>query len=46
MHPARPEPAVRFIDFLNASPTPFHVVANASRILEEKGGFVKVRVLL
>jgi aspartyl aminopeptidase len=36
------EPASRFIDFLNKSPTPYHVVENASHILEDKGGFVKV----
>ena len=41
LHPASPEAATRFIKFVNASPTPFHAVQNASVRLE-KAGFLKV----
>jgi len=37
-----PEAALKFLDFVNASPTPFHAVHSASIILE-KAGFTKVR---
>jgi len=37
-----PEAAIRFIKFVNASPTPFHAVQNAAQRLE-KAGFLKVR---
>ncbi|KAH9943345.1 aspartyl aminopeptidase [Epithele typhae] len=36
-----PEPAHRLLDFVNASPTPFHAVAAASALLE-KAGFTKI----
>jgi aspartyl aminopeptidase len=36
-----PETANRFLAFVNASPTPFHAVANAAVILED-AGFRKV----
>ncbi|KII95242.1 hypothetical protein PLICRDRAFT_48205 [Plicaturopsis crispa FD-325 SS-3] len=39
---AGPEAATRFLNFVNASPTPFHAVHNASIRLEE-AGFLKVR---
>lgn len=39
------EAATRFLSFVNASPTPFHAVYNASKILE-KAGFRKVSVQL
>jgi len=39
---AGPEAATRFIKFVNASPTPFHAVHNATLRLE-KAGFLKVR---
>jgi aspartyl aminopeptidase len=38
---AGPEAATRFIKFVNASPTPFHAVHNATLRLE-KAGFLKV----
>jgi len=38
---AGPEAAIRFIKFVNASPTPFHAVHNAALRLE-KAGFLKV----
>ncbi|KAF9263507.1 aspartyl aminopeptidase [Marasmius fiardii PR-910] len=41
-HPAAPEAAPRLINFVNASPTPFHAVYNASQRLE-KAGFRKLR---
>ena len=37
-----PEAAKRLINFINASPTPFHAVHNAA-IRLEKAGFIKVR---
>lgn len=37
-----PAAALRFLDFVNASPTPFHAVQSASIILD-KAGFQKVR---
>ena len=39
--PAAPEAATRFLQFVNASPTPFHAVHNAALRLE-KAGFRKV----
>lgn len=39
--PASPEAATRFLTFVNASPTPYHAVHNASLRLE-KAGFRKV----
>ena len=39
--PAGPEAATRFVQFVNASPTPFHAVHNAALRLE-KAGFAKV----
>ena len=36
-----PEAAKKFITFVNASPTPFHAVQNASKTLDN-AGFVKV----
>jgi aspartyl aminopeptidase len=39
--PAVPEAATRFLQFVNASPTPFHAVHNAALRLE-KAGFRKV----
>jgi hypothetical protein len=38
---AAPEAATRFVQFVNASPTPFHAVHNAAVRLE-KAGFAKV----
>lgn len=38
-----PEAAKNFIAFVNASPTPFHAVQNASRMLDN-AGFVKARL--
>ena len=43
MHPAAPEAARKFINFVNASPTPFHAIQNAAARLESDGGFTKVR---
>ena len=40
---AAPEAATRLLQFVNASPTPFHAVHNAALRLE-KAGFVKVRL--
>lgn len=37
-----PEAALKFLDFVNASPTPFHAVQSASIILD-KAGFTKVQ---
>ena len=42
LFPATPEAATRFLAFVNASPTPFHAVQNASTRLE-KAGFLKVK---
>jgi aspartyl aminopeptidase len=39
--PQAPETATRFLQFVNASPTPFHAVHNAALLLE-KAGFRKV----
>jgi len=39
--PPAPETATRFLQFVNASPTPFHAVHNAALRLE-KAGFRKV----
>ena len=39
--PLAPEAATRFLQFVNASPTPFHAVHNAALRLE-KAGFTKV----
>ncbi|KAF8505581.1 aspartyl aminopeptidase [Russula emetica] len=39
---AAPEAATRFVQFVNASPTPFHAVHNAALRLE-KAGFAKIR---
>ncbi|KAI0049635.1 peptidase M18, aminopeptidase I [Auriscalpium vulgare] len=41
LYPSAPEAATRFLHFVNASPTPFHAVVNASLRLE-KAGFKKV----
>jgi aspartyl aminopeptidase len=41
LYPSGPEAAVRFLKFVNASPTPFHAVQNAALRLE-KAGFQKV----
>jgi aspartyl aminopeptidase len=41
LYPSSPEAAVRFLKFVNASPTPFHAVHNATLRLE-KAGFQKV----
>jgi aspartyl aminopeptidase len=40
-YPSSPEAAKRFLAFVNASPTPFHAVHNASAQLETSG-FKKV----
>lgn len=45
LYPSGPEAAVRFVKFVNASPTPFHAVHNAALRLE-KAGFQKVRSIL
>lgn len=37
-----PEAAHRLLNFVNASPTPFHAVSEASAILD-KAGFTKVQ---
>ncbi|KAL0949714.1 hypothetical protein HGRIS_009753 [Hohenbuehelia grisea] len=42
LYPSSPEAATRFLKFVNASPTPFHAVQNASLRLE-KAGFLKIR---
>ncbi|EIW82401.1 aspartyl aminopeptidase [Coniophora puteana RWD-64-598 SS2] len=42
IHSAGPEAAKRFLTFVNASPTPFHAVHNASARLEA-AGFQKIR---
>ncbi len=43
MLPVAPEAATRLLQFVNASPTPFHAVHNAALRLE-KSGFAKVRL--
>ena len=40
-YPIAPEAATKFLHFVNASPTPYHAVDNASTRLE-KAGFEKV----
>jgi aspartyl aminopeptidase len=40
-YPNGPDAAVKFLKFVNASPTPFHAVANAADRLD-KAGFQKV----
>jgi hypothetical protein len=40
----QPEAAARFVQFVNASPTPFHAVHNAAVRLE-RSGFKKVNIL-
>jgi aspartyl aminopeptidase len=45
LYPAAPEAATRLLKFVNASPSPFHAVHNASLRLE-KSGFQKVFVSL
>ncbi|KAG6902303.1 hypothetical protein C0995_001913 [Termitomyces sp. Mi166 len=42
LYPNSPEAALRFLKFVNASPTPFHAVENASLRLE-KAGFQKLQ---
>ncbi|KAF8665615.1 hypothetical protein AX16_000071 [Volvariella volvacea WC 439] len=42
LHPAGPDAALRFVNFVNASPTPFHAVHNASLRLE-RAGFQKIK---
>ncbi|EGO00625.1 hypothetical protein SERLA73DRAFT_178481 [Serpula lacrymans var. lacrymans S7.3] len=42
LYPTSPEAAKRFLAFVNASPTPFHAVHNASARLEA-AGFSKIR---
>ncbi|KAF9469097.1 aspartyl aminopeptidase [Collybia nuda] len=42
LYPTSPEAAVKFLKFVNASPTPFHAVHNAAACLE-KAGFQKIR---
>ena len=44
LYPSSPEAATRFLSFVNASPTPFHAVANAAARLEG-AGFTKVRLV-
>lgn len=39
---APPKSALQFLDFVNASPTPYHAVASAASLLE-KAGFAKIR---
>ena len=41
LYPSSPEAALRFLKFVNASPTPFHAVHNTALRLE-KAGFQKV----
>ncbi|KAG6855097.1 hypothetical protein C0991_006026 [Blastosporella zonata] len=41
LYPNSPEAALKFLNFVNASPTPFHAVDNASLRLE-KAGFLKL----
>ncbi|KAI0254368.1 aspartyl aminopeptidase [Lactifluus subvellereus] len=40
--PQSPEAAARFLQFVNASPTPFHAVRNAALRLE-RAGFISIR---
>jgi aspartyl aminopeptidase len=42
LYPCSPEAATRFLNFVNASPTPFHAVANAASRLEN-AGFQKIK---
>jgi len=42
LYPSSPEAATRFLNFVNASPTPFHAVFNAASRLES-AGFQKIR---
>ncbi|KAG9317570.1 peptidase M18 [Chiua virens] len=42
LYPTAPEVAKRFLTFINASPTPFHAIQNASVRLEQ-AGFRKIR---
>ncbi|KAG6891285.1 hypothetical protein C0992_009477 [Termitomyces sp. T32_za158] len=42
LYPNSPEAALKFLKFVNASPTPFHAVENASLRLE-KAGFQKLQ---
>ena len=44
LNQAGPEAALKFLTFVNASPTPFHAVHNAALRLE-KAGFKKVVVV-
>jgi len=37
-----PEAAKRFLEYVDASPTPFHATATSARMLEE-AGFVKLK---
>ena len=37
-----PEMALKFLEYSNASPTPFHAVATSSAMLQE-AGFVKLK---
>ncbi|KAE9575500.1 Aspartyl aminopeptidase [Colletotrichum fructicola] len=39
---APPQAALDFVDFVNASPTPYHACATASKLLE-KAGFTKIK---
>ncbi|KAK4193646.1 aspartyl aminopeptidase [Podospora australis] len=39
---APPKSALEFLDFVNASPTPYHAVASAASLFEE-AGFTKIR---
>lgn len=43
MHPPVPGAVRKLLDFVGASPTPFHAIQNASHRLEKEGGFVKLQ---